>query len=83
MPDPEDGAPCHLCTARCCKDFALPIERPDPEDGAPCHLCTARCCKDFALPIERPTKIARPGSPTPNTIRQSAKKGARSDAKSG
>ena len=28
MPDPNEGAPCHLCTARCCKYFALPIETP-------------------------------------------------------
>ena len=28
MPDPKEGAPCHLCTARCCKYFALPIETP-------------------------------------------------------
>ena len=28
MPDPDDGPPCHLCTARCCKYFALPISTP-------------------------------------------------------
>ena len=28
MPDPKDGPPCHLCTARCCKYFALPIDTP-------------------------------------------------------
>lgn len=28
MPDPNDGGPCHLCTARCCKYFALPIDTP-------------------------------------------------------
>jgi len=27
-PDPDDGPPCHLCTARCCKYFALPIDKP-------------------------------------------------------
>lgn len=29
MPDPKEGAPCHLCTARCCKYFALPIDTPE------------------------------------------------------
>ena len=28
MPNPKDGPPCHLCTARCCKYFALPIDTP-------------------------------------------------------
>ena len=32
MPDPKAGAPCHLCTARCCKYFALPIETPSTLD---------------------------------------------------
>ena len=33
LPDPKDGPPCHLCTARCCKYFALPIDTPtDKED---------------------------------------------------
>ena len=32
MPDPKDGPPCHLCTARCCKYFALPIETPSTLD---------------------------------------------------
>ena len=27
-PKEEDGAPCHLCSARCCKYFALPIDKP-------------------------------------------------------
>ena len=27
-PDPEDGGPCHLCTARCCRYFALQIDTP-------------------------------------------------------
>lgn len=27
-PDPKDGPPCHLCTARCCKYFALQIDAP-------------------------------------------------------
>ena len=32
-PDPNDGPPCHLCTARCCKYFALEIDTPnDAED---------------------------------------------------
>ena len=32
-PDPKDGPPCHLCTGRCCKYFALPIDTPvTPED---------------------------------------------------
>ena len=28
MPNPDDGPPCHLCTARCCKYFAFEIDRP-------------------------------------------------------
>jgi Fe-S-cluster containining protein len=28
MPKQEDGPPCHLCTARCCKYFALQIDKP-------------------------------------------------------
>lgn len=33
LPDPKDGPPCHLCTARCCKYFALEIDTPkDRED---------------------------------------------------
>ncbi len=28
LPNPKDGPPCHLCTARCCKYFALPIDTP-------------------------------------------------------
>lgn len=32
-PKPEDGPPCHLCTARCCKYFAVEIDAPtDRED---------------------------------------------------
>ncbi len=32
-PDPKDGPPCHMCTARCCKYFALAIDTPvDPQD---------------------------------------------------
>ncbi len=32
-PKPEDGPPCHLCTARCCKYFAVEIDAPtDAED---------------------------------------------------
>ncbi len=27
-PRPEDGPPCHVCTARCCKYFALEIDAP-------------------------------------------------------
>lgn len=27
-PKPKDGPPCHLCSARCCKYFALPIDKP-------------------------------------------------------
>jgi Fe-S-cluster containining protein len=27
-PDPKDGPPCHLCTARCCKYLALQIDTP-------------------------------------------------------
>jgi hypothetical protein len=27
-PDPAKGPPCHLCTARCCKYFALEIDKP-------------------------------------------------------
>lgn len=31
--DPKSGPPCHLCTARCCKYFALEIDTPvTPED---------------------------------------------------
>ena len=26
--DPSDGGPCHLCTASCCRYFALEIEKP-------------------------------------------------------
>ena len=28
MPDPNDGPPCHMCTARCCKYFAFEIDTP-------------------------------------------------------
>jgi Fe-S-cluster containining protein len=28
MPRQQDGPPCHLCTARCCKYFALQIDTP-------------------------------------------------------
>ena len=28
-PKPEDGGPCHLCTARCCKYFAVQIDTPE------------------------------------------------------
>jgi Fe-S-cluster containining protein len=32
-PKTEDGPPCHLCTAKCCKYFALEIDRPNtPQD---------------------------------------------------
>jgi Fe-S-cluster containining protein len=27
-PKPKDGPPCHVCTARCCKYFALSIDKP-------------------------------------------------------
>jgi Fe-S-cluster containining protein len=27
-PNPADGPPCHMCTARCCKYFALEIDKP-------------------------------------------------------
>ena len=27
-PNPKDGPPCHMCTARCCKYFALEIDKP-------------------------------------------------------
>jgi Fe-S-cluster containining protein len=27
-PRPEDGGPCHLCTASCCRYFALEIDKP-------------------------------------------------------
>jgi Fe-S-cluster containining protein len=27
-PKPGDGPPCHVCTARCCKYFALEIDKP-------------------------------------------------------
>ena len=27
-PNPDDGPPCHMCTARCCKYFALEIDKP-------------------------------------------------------
>ena len=27
-PKPEDGGPCHLCTASCCRYFALEIDEP-------------------------------------------------------
>jgi hypothetical protein len=26
--DPKDGGPCHLCTASCCRYFALEIDKP-------------------------------------------------------
>lgn len=28
LPKPEDGMPCHQCTARCCNYFALEIDKP-------------------------------------------------------
>lgn len=31
-PKPDDGPPCHLCTARCCKYFALEINAPKKKD---------------------------------------------------
>lgn len=27
-PKAKDGPPCHMCSARCCKYFALPIDKP-------------------------------------------------------
>ncbi len=31
FPKPEDGPPCHLCPARCCRYIALEIDRPVDE----------------------------------------------------
>jgi Fe-S-cluster containining protein len=68
LPDPKDGPPCHLCTARCCKYFALAIDTPvTPEDHdyirwflMHAHVVAWRQDGDWYLEVRTPCQHLQP-----------------------